>query len=398
MTPLDAVVTPDKLARSITARTGPVTGRAHGVGSTVKSRRSRPGEQMPEAGKPMSPSRAVQRSAQAALAAGLVVSALYGVLGLLGHGTRMLPPVLIVVLALAGRPLAVLRGRTLLGTEEVMVRRPPFGRLVIPVPHIGLVAVRRGLVLEWPVLGLRDGSVVELAAPVRLWFRADAGFARDLAALGDHVRDRAVVSTRPQWSLLRLVTGPLVTATAVGLVLVDPPWASDAWPLRPHARSLPDACRMFDARARVLLPGAAVDRMFSGSDDSGPHVKRHTCQWNSTRLDSDGTTLVDVGRLSIEIELEHGVGRHSDAELAHREFVRETRVNTGEAEVRLPRLGDEAELINVRPGSAWVTVAVHKANVEEKIDLAYRDPAREREAAEAARGLARLGLSEIHFN
>ena len=355
---------------------------------------------MPEAGRPMRPSRAVRRSAHAALAVGLVVSGLYGVLGLMGHGTRLLLPVVIVVLALVGRPLAVLRGRTLLGTGRISARRPPLGRAVVPVTHVGLVEVRRGLLLEWPVLCLRDGSLVELAAPARFWFRADPGYERDMAVLHEHVRDRAVVLARPQWSVAWLVTGPLITATAVALVLVDPPWASDVWPLRQHARFLPDACRMFDARARVLLPGASVDRMFSRNDDSDPQVKRHTCQWNSTRLAPDGITLVDIGRLSIEVELEHGVGRHSDAEQAHRAFVRETRIHTGETEMRLSHLGDEAELINVRPGSgfAWVTVAAHRANVEEKIDLLYRDRSREHEAAEAAEGLARLGLSEIHFH
>jgi hypothetical protein len=199
--------------------------------------------------------------------------------------------------------------------------------------------------------------------------------------------------------VLRLTAGSLLTATAVALVLIDPPWASDAWPLRQHARHLPDACRMFDAQARVLLPGAVVDRMLSRSDD-GPHVARHTCQWNSTRLAADGTTLVDIGRLSVAIELEHGVGRISDAEEAHRDFVRETRIYTGESETRIPHLGDEAELIDVRPGSdlAWVTVAAHRANIEEKIDLMYRDGSREWKAAKAAERLARLGLSEIHFH
>ena len=63
-------------------------------------------------------------------------------------------------------------------------------------------------------------------------------------------------------------------------------------------------------------------------------------------------------------------------------------------------LGDEAELIDMRPGAdlAWVAVAVHRANIEEKIDLMYRDRSREREAAKAAERLARLGLSEIHFH
>ncbi|WP_345466087.1 hypothetical protein [Actinoallomurus oryzae] len=340
----------------------------------------------------------MRRAAWSAVAAGAVVSGLYAVMGLMGHGAHLLPPVVFVVLVLVGRPLAVLGGRTLLTGDGIVARRPPLRR-VVPGSRVGLVKLRRGLLLEWPVLCLRDGGLVELAAPARFWFRADPEFDRDLDALRAHVRTHASVVTWPHRGVLRPATGPLLTALALALVLIDPPWASDAWPLRRHARHLPDACQMFDPQARALLPGATVDRMLSRVDD-GPHVARHACQWNSTRLAADGTTLVVIGRLSVVIELEHGVGPISDAGEAHRDFVRETRIDAGEYETRIPRLGDEAELIDVRPGSnlTWVAVAVHRANIEEKIDLMYRDRSREREAARAAENLARLGLSEIHFN
>jgi hypothetical protein len=354
---------------------------------------------MSEAGKPLGVCRAVRRVAWPAVFAGAVVSGLYAVMGLMGHGTPLLLPMALVVLVLVGRPLAVLGGRTRLTGDGIVTRRLPLWRVAVPGSCVGLVAVRRGLLLEWPVLCLRDGRLVELAAPARFWFRADPEFDRALDALCAHVRAHAGVVTRPQWSVPRLAAGPLLTVAAVVLVLIDPPWASDAWPLRRHARHLPDACRMFDAQARVLLPGATVDRMLSRSDDL-PHVARHTCQWNSTGLAADGTTLVDFGRLSVVLELEHGVGPVSDAEEAHRDFVRETRIDAGQSETRIPRLGDEAELIDMRPGShlAWVAVAVHRANIEEKIELMYRERSREREAVRTAESLARLGLSEIHFH
>jgi hypothetical protein len=353
---------------------------------------------MPEAGKPLGLSRAVRRTAWAAVVAGGVVSGLYAVMGLMGHGAGLLPPVVFVVLVLVGRPLAVLGGRTLLAGGDIVARRPPLRR-VVPGSRVGLVEVRRGLLLEWPVLCLRDGGLVELAAPIRFWFRADPEFERDLDALRAYVPAPASGATRPRWSVLRPVTCPLLTAVAIALVLIDPPWASDVWPLRQHARYLPDACRMFDAQVRVLLPGAVVDRMLSRSDD-GPHVTRHMCQWNATRPAADGTTLVDIGRLSVVVELEHGAGPVSDAEEAHRDFLRETRIDPAEHEARIPGLGDEAELIDVRPGSdlTWVAVAAHRANIEEKIDLMYRDRSREQEAAKAAERLARLGLSEIRFH
>ncbi|MFB9833210.1 hypothetical protein [Actinoallomurus acaciae] len=353
---------------------------------------------MSEAGRPLGLSRTVRRIVWSAVFAGFVVGGLYAVMGLMGQGTRLLSPVVFVVLVLVGRPLAVLGGRTRLSGGDIAARRPPLWR-VVPCSHVGLVKVRRGLLLEWPVLCLRDGSLVELAAPTRFWFLPDPEFDRGLDALCAYVRGHAVAVPRHQWSVPRLAAGPLLIAVAVALVLIDPPWASDAWPLRQHARRLPDACRMFDAQARVLLPGAVVDRMLSRSDDD-PHVARHTCLWNSTRLAADGTTLVDIGRLSVAIELEHGIGRISDAEEAHRDFQRETRIEAGEYETRISHLGDEAELIDMNPDAdlAWVAVAAHRANIEEKIDLMYRDRSREREAAKAAERLARLGLSEIHFH
>jgi hypothetical protein len=345
------------------------------------------------------PASPVRRFIRISLLAGAVISGPYAAMGLMSHGGRLLVPVIVVAAILVGRPMAALRGRTLLTADEITTRRSPIGRVVVPVSHVGLVEIRRGLLMEWPVLYLRDGSLVELAAPKRFWFRADPAFDRDLQELRTRVRHRAVAGTRPQWSLPRLFTGPLLTVTAIVLVLIDPPWASDVWPLRPHAERLPDACRMLDARARRLLPGAQVDKTFSRNDDSSAYVKRHTCQWNSTHHAPNGMTLIDIGRLSIEVELEHAIGPTSDAEEAHREFTRETQITLGESETKVPRIGDEAELITEHPEGAfaWVTVAARKANVEEKIDLVYPGRDREREAAETAEGLARLGLSEIRF-
>jgi hypothetical protein len=241
--------------------------------------------------------------------------------------------------------------------------------------------------------------VVELGAPMRFWFRPDPVFDRDLRDLRARVGHPAAAGPYHQWSLPRLVAGPLLALTAFALVLIDPPWASDVWPLRPHAERLPDACRMLDAKAKRLLPGAEVDPMFSRNDDSDPHVKRHTCQWNATHRTPDGATLIDIGRLSIQLELDHGIGPTSDAQEAHRAFVRATHIGIGGSERRLRRTGDEADLIIEHPGTgfAWVTVAVRKANVEEKVDLVFQERVREREAAQAATGLARLGISAVQF-
>jgi hypothetical protein len=344
------------------------------------------------------PSRPVRWGISLSVLAGAVVSGLYAATALMSLGLRLLIPVLIVAGILAGRPLLVLCGRTLVGADRITVRRAPIGRVIVPLSHVGLVEIRRGLLMEWPVLYLRDGRLIELAAPMRFWFRPDPVYERDLGELRARVR-HPVAGIYPQWSLLRLVAGPVLTLTALILILIDPPWASDVWPLRPHAKRLPNACTMFDAKARRLLPGAQVDHLFSQADDSDAHVKRHKCQWNATRLAPDGTTLVDVGRLSIVVELDHGIGPTSDADEAHRAFMRETHIDIGGNETKLPHVGDEADLIVEHPGAgfAWVAVAVRKANVEEKIDLIYRGRAREREAAAAAMGLAKLGISEIEF-
>src|SRR4051794_27771988 len=350
------------------------------------------GEQMSDEAT-LRPSRPVRRFLRLSLLAGAAVSVLYAAMGLMMYGPELLAPVIIVALVLVGRPTAALRGRTFVAPGRITVRRP-IGRLQVPLSHVGLVEIRRGLLMEWPVLYLRDGSVVELSAPMRFWFRPDPVFDRDLRELRVRVRHPAAAEPCAQWSLPRLVAGPLLTLTAFVLVFIDPPWASDVWPLRPHAQRLPDACTMLDARAKRLLPGAQVDPMFSRNDDSDPHVKRHTCQWNATHRASSGVTLIDIGRLSIQLELDHGIGPVSDAQEAHRAFVRATHIGIGEQQFRLPRTGDEADLIIQHPGTgfAWVTVAARKANVEEKIDLLYQERTREREAAQTATRLARLGI------
>lgn len=324
---------------------------------------------------------------------------MYAALGLMSLGVQLIVPVLVVLLVLVGRPLLILGGRTVLNGGMITVRRTPFTRKVVPGARVALIETRRGPLLEWPVLCLRDGRLVQLGAPLRFWFLADPAFDRDLARIRALTEHAPVAGPFHQWSMGRLFAGPLLVLAALALVLIDPPWASDAWPLRQHAHRLPDACRMFDASARRLLPGATVDRGFSFSDDSDPHVKRHTCQWNATHPSGDGTRSVDVGRLNIEVQLDRGIGPVSDTQEAHRAFMRDTRIGAGASEVRVPRTGDEAELIIEPTGSgfAWVTVATRRANVEEKIDLIYRGRDRTREAAEAAEALARLGLSEIRF-
>jgi hypothetical protein len=324
---------------------------------------------------------------------------MYAAMGLMSLGVQLVVPVLIVLLALVGRPLLILTGRTVLDRGVITVRRPPYPRKVIPGTRVALIETRRGPLLEWPVLCLRDGRLVELSAPMRFWFLADPAFDRDLARLRALAERAPVAGPFHRWNMGRLFAGPLLVLAAIALILIDPPWASDAWPLRRHAQRLPDACRMFDESARRILPGATVERAFSFSDDSDAHVKRHTCQWNATHPSDDGTRMVDAGRLSVDVQLDHGIGSVSDAQEAHRAFMRQIRIGAGKSEVRVPRTGDEAELI-IEPavsGFAWVTVAARRANVEEKIDLIYQGHSRMRDAAETAEALARLGLSEIVF-
>jgi hypothetical protein len=356
---------------------------------------------MPEAAdhRTLRASRPVRRLAQFSGCLGALIGCLYAVMGLMSHGVRLLIPVLLVLLILVVRPLLILSGRTVLGYGAILVRRPPVTRAIVPGAVVALVETRRGPLLEWPVLWLRDGRLMELGAPLRFWFIADPAYDRDLARLRALTGHVPVAGPVHRWSVTRLAAGPALVLAAFALIFIDPPWASDAWPLRPHAHRLPDACRMFDASARRLLPGATVDRAFSYSDDSDKNVKRHACQWNATHPSPDGTRFVDVGRLSVQIELDHGIGPVSDAQEAHRAFARQIRLRSGGTEVKVPRTGDEAELITqpAAEGFAWVTVAVRKANVEEKIDLIYQGRARTRDAAHTAEGLARLGLSEIRF-
>jgi hypothetical protein len=229
-------------------------------------------------------------------------------------------------------------------------------------------------VAEWPVLHMWNGPPIELGAPARLWMLPDPEYGRDLNLLRIHAgRPGPALPVRHQWSGLRLLAGPLLAATAVVLILLDPPWKSYQWPLRQHAGRLPDACQEFDAHAHRLLPGAQVDGLFSRNDDSDELVKRHTCQWNATHLDPGGRRLVDVGRLSVELELDHGIGPVSDA--------------------------DEADLVMADKGAfATVSVTVRRANVEEKIDIILAGAGREREAAADVTALARLGLARIPFS
>src|SRR3569833_4471985 len=103
------------------------------------------------------PARPVRRCVRLSALAGLTVSALYGAMGLMSYGAGLLVPLIVVVTVLVVRPLCALRGRTLLDPDRIIVRRSPIGLLTIPISHIGLVEIRRGVLMEWPVLYLRGG-------------------------------------------------------------------------------------------------------------------------------------------------------------------------------------------------------------------------------------------------
>jgi hypothetical protein len=346
------------------------------------------------------PSSLFRRLTVVFVAAGASIGLLYTIMGVLGHGVGFLISAVIVLVVLAGRPIAALRGRTVLLPDGIAVRREPGEWLTVPAAQVALVEIRRGLVAEWPVLHMWNGPPIELGAPARLWMLPDPEYARDLNLLRIHAgRPGPALPVRHQWSGLRLLAGPLLAATAVVLILLDPPWKSDQWPLRQHAGRLPDACQEFDAHAHRLLPGAQVDGLFSRNDDSDELVKRHTCQWNATHLDPGGRRLVDVGRLSVELELDHGIGPVSDADQAHQTFLRAVQAEGSGTVKRVARIGDEADLVMADKGAfATVSVTVRRANVEEKIDIILAGAGREREAAADVTALARLGLARIPFS
>ena len=329
--------------------------------------------------------------------AGMIAGGLYGAMALLSHPAELLVPVVLVIVVLVARPLAALTGCTVLDSDGITVRRPPLRTITVPGSQVRWIEVRRGLFTEWVVIHRRAGGPLRLRAPLRLWFRRDRDFHRGVGAIRART-GLASSAERGRLRLFRRLADGLLALAVIALILIDPPWQSDAWPLRPHAAGLPDACRAFDARAHQILPGARVDRVFSHSDDSDAHVVRHTCQWDSTYL-SHGATVVGIDRLTIVYELDHGIGSVSDADEAHRTFRDDAAADRSEESSALPRTGDEARVITERPGGGFaaVTVAVRRANVEEKVGYVRVGRDAERQAESTAVRVARAALAKVRF-
>ncbi len=339
------------------------------------------------------PSPATRWLSWTSVVAGSVAAALYATMALLGDFPALVVPTLAVLAILVGRPLMSLGGRTVLDDYGVTVHRPPWLPLLIPYGQVTWIEVRRGPLRETVVLHRPRGLPVRLRAPARLWFRADPVFDRELG----EIRARTALpahAERFHVGFFRQLAAFGLTAGAILLIVIDPPWKSDAWPFRPHALGLPDTCQAFDAKARHLMPGAVIDRRFSRGDDSNRDVRRHTCRWISTYA-ANG-----IESLSIEYELDRGAGLESDADEAHDAFVDDTSTDRTETSTPVTRTGDEARLIEPRHAGkdTAVVVAARKANVEERIEFILHGAGAETRAAAMAEEFARTGLGQVRFS
>jgi hypothetical protein len=343
------------------------------------------------------PSRPVRTFTSIAFALGAAVSGMYAAMTILGHLPYLLVSAVLVVLILAVRPIAALGGRTVLDEHGILACRPVLRDVRIPYDQVARIEARRGLVTEWVVLYRTGAHPVRLRAPSRLLGRLDPVFNEGLSALCSRTTI-AAIAEHVHLGLARRCAEALLTVTALVLILIDPPWKSDAWPLRPHAARLPDTCHAFDARVHGVMPGARVDQAFSHNDDSDPRVKRHTCRWTATYA-ADGKTFTGVSSLTIEYELDHGTGNQSDADQAHHAFQSDAHAGKDEWSRRLARMGDEARVIVDHPGRGFtaVTVAARKANVEEKVAYVHEGTDGDGQVTAVAARFARSALSQVQF-
>src|SRR5690349_24682271 len=98
---------------------------------------------------------AARHFARLSAVAGGVIGGLYGAMAVMSHGAHLLVPVIVEALILVGRPLAMLFGRTIVTADRIIALRPPIRRVTVPFSDIGLLEIRRGVLLEWPALYLR---------------------------------------------------------------------------------------------------------------------------------------------------------------------------------------------------------------------------------------------------
>ncbi|GAA4625801.1 hypothetical protein GCM10023196_031390 [Actinoallomurus vinaceus] len=341
------------------------------------------------------PSRAFRWAALVLMAAGLIVWALYVGMAALDHAWWRLLISAMILVNLAGRPLPILVGRTTVRPEEVVAVRPPGKTVVIPQAQVARIEVRRGWLLEWVVLHRRKGSALQLFGPMRLWFRRDPSFDRSLTELSSLAGAGTV--TRSKFSLRFMIAGPMLTATAVMLVLLDAPWQSDAWPGRSHAKSLPDTCPALADIARRSVPGARVDERGQGI---GQTSGRRSCRWTETS-GGEGRNHDGVGELTVEYELFHRIGWSSDADEARDQFERDSRPIHDQGAVPVSGIGDEARLLTSASAErdfATVAVIARRWNVVVNVGYTLDGPHQQAQAARTASDAVRAALAAVRFH
>jgi hypothetical protein len=181
--------------------------------------------------------------------------------------------------------------------------------------------------------------------------------------------------------------------------LASPPWASDAWPVRVHARHLPDPCTRLASRARQVLPGPRVDQILSGSDDTDDSFQKHTCVWNATHI-VNGMREQSSGSFSVEYDLHRGTDWHSDADIAHRSLLDKTLPPTGSSVSPISGIGEEARLITERSRRSFtsVTVIARKANVVTEVEYLPEENTTEQQAAATAVQTAKTAFTLVQFS
>ncbi|GAB3983189.1 hypothetical protein GCM10029978_089110 [Actinoallomurus acanthiterrae] len=337
------------------------------------------------------PARVFRWAALVLVVAALIVSVLFSGMAMLDHAVEFFGPSLLIFIILVGRPLPVLFGRTTLRAEGIISARSHGKPVTIPPSEVTQIEIRRGWLLEWVFLHRRRGAPVQLYGPLRVWFRRDHSFDQGLAELCSLAGTGAV--GRPRFSLRFLIGSPILTAAAVAMVLVEPPWQSDSWPGRSHAVSLPDPCSTLDTIARRFVPGARVDQSF------GQASGRRSCQWTETS-GGEGQSHDGVGELTVEYELFHRVGWSSDADEARDHFDSDSHPVDTQGAVPVSKIGDEATLLATASDKgdfATAAVVARRWNVVVRVAHTLDGRGKEEEAARTATEAVRSALAAVRF-
>ncbi|MEV0404203.1 hypothetical protein [Actinoallomurus sp. NPDC050550] len=348
---------------------------------------------MVESAVALRPSRAVRWAAVVLVVAALIVWVLFSGMAVLDHAVEFFGPSLLILIILVGRPLPVLFGRTTLQAEGIVSVRSPGKPVIIPPSEVTQIEIRRGWLLEWVFLHRRRGAPLQLYGPLRIWFRRDHSFDQSLAELCS----LAGAVARPRFSLRFLIGSPILTAAAVAMVLVEPPWQSDSWPGRSHAVSLPEPCSTLDTVARRSVPGARVD---DHDQDIGQTSGRRSCQWTETS-GGEGRSHDGVGELTLEYELFHRIGWRSDADEARDQFESDSRPVNDRGAMPVSGIGDEARRLASASDEgdfATVTVIARRWNVVVNVGYTLDGPHQQEQAARTASDAVRVALAAVRFH